>query len=186
MTSRSSFNLGLALFCATALSACEGDYFSNVETFYSYIQVGACKDGYYGDVYTPNGRISNCLGLLTTAVSLNVSQSTQTVTLIEENLGFNKQPTTMRLSATKLENCSIVDKSNFSCNGLERKDGKFVNTSAIGWRRLSSSKVCASVARYWGNGWVDDAILNLHDHEWMGIVYLLVIFGGAFMVILAI
>ncbi len=172
MRIRSILRLCLAFLCGSVVSGCGGDYFSQVESLYSYIQVGTCKGGYYGDVYTPQGKISKCLGLLTTAVSLNVSQSTQTVTLIEEDLGFNKQPVIMRLSATKLGNCSIVDKSNFRCDGLERRDGNFVNTASIGWRRLSSSKGCAGVAKYWGNGWVDDANLDLHDHDWIVIVYI--------------
>jgi hypothetical protein len=39
--------------------------------------------------------------------------------------------------------------------------------------------VCAGVAKYWGNGWVDDANLDLHDNNWMYIVYAVVI-GGVF------
>lgn len=173
--------LCLILMCGAIVSACDGV----VESLYSYVQVGNCKSGYTGDVYTPQGKISKCLGLLTTTVSLSVSKSTQTVTLIEEDLGFNKRPAVMSLSATKLDNCSIVDKSNFRCEGLERRDGQFVDTSAIGWRRLSSSKVCAGVAKYWGNGWVDDANLDLHDNNWMYIVYAVII-SGAFIFLLLI
>jgi len=180
MTIRSLLRFCLVFMCGSVVSACDGDYFSQVESLYSYIQVGTCKGGYYGDVYTPQGKISDCLGLLTTAVSLNVSQSTQTVTLIEEDLGFNKQPVTMRLSATKLGNCSIVDKSNFRCDGLERRDGTFVNTASIGWRRVSNSRACAIKAQYIGDGWVGDSTLTYHDSAWIVLAYVVgavVLFG---------
>jgi hypothetical protein len=173
MTTRFLLKFCLILMFGAVVSACDGV----VEPMYSYINVGKCKGGYTGDIYTPQGNISECLALLTTSVSLNVSHSTQTVTLIEEDLGFNKQPVIILISATKLKNCSIVDKSNFSCDGLERRGGEFLNTGAIGWRRLSSSKVCASVAKYWGNGWVNNANLDLHDNNWMYIVYSVVIVG---------
>ena len=141
--------LKLPLLCSVLLPClllwgCDTDWLSpGPETFYSYRQVGRCGGYYVGEEHTPNTEIKECVALITTKLTVNVSQATQTVALIEEDIGVNKQPELMLLSATKLSHCSIVDKSNFRCDGFERKDGKFVDTASVGWRRISDSRACA-------------------------------------------
>ena len=160
------------LLTSLLLSGCNDDWFSSsIETLYSYRQVGQCGDFYVGEEHTPTTKIKECVALITTKLSVNISQSTQTVTLIEEDLGINKEPEFRLLSATKLSHCSIVDKSNFRCDGLERKDGKFVDTGSIGWRRISDSRACAIKAQYLGDGWVDDSTLTYHDSAWIVLAY---------------
>lgn len=169
--------LKLPWFCCVLLTClllwgCDTDWLSSTpETFYSYRQVGQCEAGYVGGDHTPNVKIKKCLALITTKVSVNISQSTQTVTLIEQDLGINKQPEPMLLSATKLNHCSVVDRANFRCDGLERNDGSFVNTDLLGWRRLSDSKACGITAQYWGSGWIDDSTLSFHDPAWVAWAY---------------
>ena len=178
--------LKLPLFCSVLLTClllwgCDTDWLSpGPETFYSYRQVGQCGAYYVGEEHTPNTKIKECDALITTKLSVNISQTTQTVTLIEEDLGINKEPEPMLLSATKLSHCSIVNKSNFRCDGLERRDGKFVNTASIGWRRVSNSRACAIKAQYVGDGWVGDSTLTYHDSEWIVLAYVvgaIVLFG---------
>jgi hypothetical protein len=146
---------------------------SDVEHHYSYREVGLCNGVYVGESHTPARKIDHCLELLTTAVTLNISASSQTVTLIEEDLKLNTDNELKTTSATRLHDCKVVDHQNFNCSGLVRSGGEFVDTSAVGDRRLSQSIVASSLARY-TNGWISATTLKFNESIWSALLYWIV------------
>ncbi len=161
-------------FVLLSLAGCEESWLTqNVDTFYSYRNVGECDGKYVGRIHTPAVPIKKCWGLITTELMLNISSSNSTVVILEKDLGFNKESEVKHLSATMLEHCNVIDRDNFRCDGLERSDGQFTNTSIIEGRRISSSKVCSLWARYIKpRGWIEDGILDVHDRWWISIAYI--------------
>ena len=136
-----------------------------MERLYSYREVGFCNNAYVGASHTPDKRITDCLALITTAASLRISASAQTVTLIEEDLNINTDYELKSTVASRLLRCDVVDRENFSCQGLVRVAGMFRNTAAFGGRRLSSSFMASSLARA-TNGWLSSETLDFHDSAW--------------------
>ena len=162
-----------SLVCALvslSATACSSLLGSSSETLYSYREVGLCRDGYVGESHTPGTRIKECLGLLTTSVTLRVSAESQAVTFVEEDRGFNKDFEIEALSVSRLKDCKIVDKLNFACQGLVRTDGAFISTDAFGGRKLSSSWVSSKFASFSG-GWVGVGILDFHESAWSTAAY---------------
>lgn len=134
------------------------------EQLYSYREVGFCNSQHVGKEYMfiPERGITHCLDLLTTMVRLNISASSQTVTLIEEDLKKNQGPEIMWLTATQLQNCKVVDTENFNCTGLVRNAGKFADTAYLGGRRLSSSVVSGFLTKN-NDGWLEESTLDFID-----------------------
>lgn len=141
------------------LSGCDFELNSQTSTFYSYRKVGRCDNGENGVDYFPEMKNGECQAILTTKIFINISQANQMVTLIERDLGLNKKHEIIFDSAMRLSKCNIVDKNNFRCEGLERKDGKFVNTDLLSGRHIAESKIVALISEYLHNGWVEDLFI---------------------------
>lgn len=92
------------------------------------------------------------------------------MTLIEEDLKINTDLEMKLTVATKLHQCVVVDRENFSCYGLSRGEGKFQSTSALEGRRLSPSFVASSIARY-TNGWLSMSTLIFCESVWATVLY---------------
>jgi hypothetical protein len=144
--------------------------FADGETLFSYREVGLCNGEYVGEVHT-TVRINDCYSLLTTKINISISSNNQSVTLIEEPLGLNKRPEVIRATAIRLQDCRVVDRDNFACDGLERKEGRFVSSFFLGNRRISSSVM----ARYYAEsgrpkGFISESALNNFESWWMPVI----------------
>jgi hypothetical protein len=145
--------------------------FTDSETLFSYREVGLCNGEYVGEVHTRE-RINDCYSLLTTKMTINISPGNQVVTLIEESLGLNKRLEVIHATAIRLQDCRVIDRDNFACDGLERRDGRFVSSSALGNRRISSSILARYYAQYTErpSGFISETALNNFESWWMTLI----------------
>lgn len=68
-------------------------------------------------------------------LTLHVNRDRQEVVYLQQGLGLDESNSLFK----KLENCTVVDKDNFSCAGLARIEGQFLLTEVFGDRAISSS-----------------------------------------------
>ncbi len=162
--------------------SCSG-LFGGAETehLFSYREVGNCHGIYVGESHTPTWRIPDCRGLLTTDVKLRVDPASQVVALIEEDLKINIEYEPISLEVNKLNNCKVIDRENFTCDGLIRVAGVFTDSSRVGGRRLSKSYPCSIIARLNG-GWVGSDTMDLHDSQRVSVIYWIVFFIVIFVI----
>ena len=163
----------ILLFVLVLSVGCSQIPFAENETFYSYREVGLCNGKYVGEAHTTT-KIDRCYSLLTSKLLINISPNNQFVTLIEESLGLNMKPEVIHATAISLRDCRVVDRENFSCEGLERREGAFSSTASIGYRRISASKMARFYAEFLGKpkGFISESTLNNFESWWMSaIVY---------------
>jgi hypothetical protein len=117
------------MFVALLLSAC-GD---KGETAYLYGPAKSC----YRNASISSARNCNTLSPYDRLL-FQVNREGQSVTFLQQGLKLDETNTIFR----NLENCSVIDEENFSCDGLKQIDKEFVNTEVFGDKVISIS--------YWG------------------------------------
>lgn len=68
----------------------------------------------------------------------------QEATYVQKGLSLDESNTIFR----RLENCNIIDRYTFSCNGLVRTDGQFANTKVFGDLVVSESYWTFAYSQY--------------------------------------
>jgi hypothetical protein len=161
----------LLLIITASIYGCGRMPFTDSETLFTYREVGLCNGEYVGEVHTRE-RINDCYSLLTTKMTINISPSNQSVTLIEEPLGLNKRLEVIHATATRLQDCRVIDRDNFACDGLERREGRFVSSAALGNRRISSSILARYYAQYTKrpSGFISETALDNFESWWLTVI----------------
>lgn len=94
------------------------------------------------------GQRGECLNLkVYDKVELKVFPDKQEVVYIKKGLGLDDSNTVFR----KLENCKVIDRENFSCDGLVRTNGGFTNSQSFGDLKVSTSYWTFAFSYYTGS-----------------------------------
>jgi hypothetical protein len=94
------------------------------------------------------GRKAQCQSLkVYDQIELKASPEKQEVIYLRKGLGLDESNTVFR----KLDNCKVVDRDNFSCEGLTRTNGGFTNSKSFGDLTVSTSYFTYAFSYYTGS-----------------------------------
>lgn len=94
-------------------------------------------------------------------VEIKVRGDRQEVAYVQKGLRLDASNTIFR----RLENCNIIDRNTFSCNGLVRTDGQFVDTKVFGNLVVSESYWTFAYSEYFDQYVKRDWVRFFHDND---------------------
>ena len=106
-------------------------------------------------------------------VEIKVLGDRQEVTYVQKGLGLDESNTVFR----RLENCKIIDRDTFSCDGLIRIDGQFVDTKVFGALMVSRSYWIFAYSHYFGSAVVPREAVQRFD-EFDSWITSVIVFGA--------
>ncbi len=117
---------------------------------------------------------------VTDKVNVQMLTEKQEVVFVREGLRLNERNTVFR----RLENCKIIDKINFECSGLARKNGRITDSTAMGTAVISESYWTFAFSAYLNAGISRDIVTFFDNNDsWINVVVVIIaisMFGGLF------
>ena len=111
-------------------------------------------------------------------VEIKVRGNRHEVAYVQKGLRLDESNTIFR----RLENCNIIDRDTFSCNGLVRTDGQFVDTKVFGDLVVSESYWTFAYSQYLKRHVKREGVRFFHDNDswitWALIVVAVLVVGG--------